>query len=438
LDLTTYGVSASSTDSTLYTNGHCYILSRTGGSATPRITKIQDTGPALVYVDQVDIADYGIGWGAEFYVHLVEFEGRLYVGCRNITGAAYEHAVSVAVDNFADIRLSNPKIVGLRENPGLVRVSDSDTTPQTLASKFPNGGLGGTWELLNPGGNESLRYHGLEEVLLLRRWVYSSNTTLSGVVASTFRMNNASPALTTAMSFHVDVTVDGSMSVYEVLKQVTVGTVLFMRRAGVASAAVAVFRVNGAPTDNTTWFELPVEFVRAGVTAWPTSGTFSVEFVHIDVLHMSTGGEIAALTEKVAPVSADHILIEDSADSNNKKRVQVGNLPSGGGSSESAITDTLTNDVNDYAPTGWDSATVVLLSTDGAPYDITGAVAPTGSGSIRKSVFNVHATQNIVLIDDSGSSSAGNRFALLGDITILPGGSLELVYDTTNSVWRML
>lgn len=50
-----------------------------------------------------------------------------------------------------------------------------------------------------------------------------------------------------------------------------------------------------------------------------------------DAIHDNVAGEIAAVTEKTTPVDADLLLMEDSADSNNKKRVQVGNLPGGGG-----------------------------------------------------------------------------------------------------------
>lgn len=50
-----------------------------------------------------------------------------------------------------------------------------------------------------------------------------------------------------------------------------------------------------------------------------------------DAIHDNAAGEIAAVTEKASPVSADLLLIEDSADSNAKKRVQIGNLPGGGG-----------------------------------------------------------------------------------------------------------
>ena len=48
-------------------------------------------------------------------------------------------------------------------------------------------------------------------------------------------------------------------------------------------------------------------------------------------IHDDGKDEISAITEKVAPVSADMLLIEDSEDGNIKKMVQVGNLPGGSG-----------------------------------------------------------------------------------------------------------
>lgn len=44
-------------------------------------------------------------------------------------------------------------------------------------------------------------------------------------------------------------------------------------------------------------------------------------------IHDNETGEIAAVAEKAVPVNADLVLIEDSADANAKKRVQVTNLP---------------------------------------------------------------------------------------------------------------
>ena len=49
-------------------------------------------------------------------------------------------------------------------------------------------------------------------------------------------------------------------------------------------------------------------------------------------IHKDASAEISTITEKTTPVSADLLIIEDSAASNAKKRVQIGNLPSGGGS----------------------------------------------------------------------------------------------------------
>jgi hypothetical protein len=62
-----------------------------------------------------------------------------------------------------------------------------------------------------------------------------------------------------------------------------------------------------------------------------TTGGFSLSGgIDSDAIHDNVAGEISLVSEKVTPVSADLLLIEDSADSNNKKRIQLGNLPGGG------------------------------------------------------------------------------------------------------------
>lgn len=43
-------------------------------------------------------------------------------------------------------------------------------------------------------------------------------------------------------------------------------------------------------------------------------------------IHVDEAGEINGLTEKGTPVSGDWVVIEDSADSNNKKKVQIGSI----------------------------------------------------------------------------------------------------------------
>ncbi|KRT69320.1 MAG: prophage MuMc02, head decoration protein [candidate division NC10 bacterium CSP1-5] len=76
-----------------------------------------------------------------------------------------------------------------------------------------------------------------------------------------------------------------------------------------------------------------------------TLGTTALSFTQFSggggsdttAIHDDAAGEIAAITEKASPVSGDLLLIEDSAASNAKKRVQIGNLP--GGTDAAAIHD---------------------------------------------------------------------------------------------------
>jgi len=67
-------------------------------------------------------------------------------------------------------------------------------------------------------------------------------------------------------------------------------------------------------------------------TADKTSLVNAINEVHDDeanAIHKNVAGEIAAIAEKLSPASGDFLLIEDSADLNNKKRVQIANLPGG-------------------------------------------------------------------------------------------------------------
>ncbi len=62
-----------------------------------------------------------------------------------------------------------------------------------------------------------------------------------------------------------------------------------------------------------------------------------------NAIETDASGEISALTEKASPVSGDHLLIEDSADSDSKKRVQIGNLPASTPAADSITNTELAN-----------------------------------------------------------------------------------------------
>lgn len=67
-----------------------------------------------------------------------------------------------------------------------------------------------------------------------------------------------------------------------------------------------------------------------GVTGGGTDG---------NAVHVNQAGEIAAITAKGTPTTSDYLVIEDAAASNVKKRITIGDLPSGGGAGLADTTD---------------------------------------------------------------------------------------------------
>ena len=94
----------------------------------------------------------------------------------------------------------------------------------------------------------------------------------------------------------------------------------------------------------------------------------------------------------------------------------------------------ITANQNDYNPTGLSTASTLRLSSD-ASRDVTGLQG--GADGRILVLLNVGA-QNIVLKDESGSSTAAYRFALSADITVAADQAVILQYDSTSSRWRAL
>jgi hypothetical protein len=96
----------------------------------------------------------------------------------------------------------------------------------------------------------------------------------------------------------------------------------------------------------------------------------------------------------------------------------------------------LSGDVNDYNPTGWADASVIRLSTTGAPRTITGL---TGGTDGRVAILlNTDTTYYITLANEHASSTAGNRFAIGSNFPIPPNRGAKLIYDSTTARWRMM
>jgi hypothetical protein len=160
-----------------------------------------------------------------------------------------------------------------------------------------------------------------------------------------------------------------------------------------------------------------------------------------NAIHDDTAGEIDAVAEKETPVNADIVLIEDSADSYNKKKVEVGNLPGGGGGA-SALSE-LTIDTNkDWL--GYDITNLGSLEVDEAltvPRDQAGTTA----GDIRYNSSDVA----LEYYDGSGWHDAGSPLLVSAtDATVAEGDNSltglrdkfivkTLVVETTSTDWTI-
>lgn len=95
----------------------------------------------------------------------------------------------------------------------------------------------------------------------------------------------------------------------------------------------------------------------------------------------------------------------------------------------------ITADQNDYAPTGHGTVRTLRLNTD-ASRNLTGLAGGSAGRCLR--IVN-NGVNNLVLVHNSGSSTAGNRFLCpnAANVTIPQGGSVALWYDGSSAAWRV-
>jgi hypothetical protein len=163
-----------------------------------------------------------------------------------------------------------------------------------------------------------------------------------------------------------------------------------------------------------------------------------------DAIHDNVAGEINAVTTKGTPVSGDLLLIEDSADSNNKKKITIGTLPTG--SDADAIHDNVAGEISAIAAKATPTTSDYLIIEDAADSDnkksITIGDIPslgTDSDAIHDNVaaeisaVSLKATPvsgDLLLIEDSADSNNKKRVT----IGTLPTGSdADAIHDNVAS-----
>jgi len=102
---------------------------------------------------------------------------------------------------------------------------------------------------------------------------------------------------------------------------------------------------------------------------------------------------------------------------------------------DDVVAEALTGSVNDYAPTGLDTAPLIRITADGN-YSITGMVPTTTSRLLW--LLNIDSNNTLTLPHESGSSSAANRFLCPGNVDyVMPVRSGVMLYYTS-SRWYIL
>ncbi len=94
---------------------------------------------------------------------------------------------------------------------------------------------------------------------------------------------------------------------------------------------------------------------------------------------------------------------------------------------------TISSTQNDYAPTGFSSATNLRLASD-----TTRSITGIAGGAIGR-IIHLHniGSFTITLVNASASSSSSNRFAFVTDYPIPAGASCSLEYDGTAARWKL-
>ena len=182
------------------------------------------------------------------------------------------------------------------------------------------------------------------------------------------------------------------------------------------------------------WVQTPTDSPRAGSSPIPQSYVTGLTFAASDAyMSESTSVQMGSLSTGGHAFAKFH--------SSKSSAMSQADLGVSGAIWQAATTiSQITADKNDFE-IGQNTCTVFRISSDAAR-NITGIVAPLPASTPVPNawwciLYNV-GSFNITLKDNSGSSSAGNKFALDADVVIKPDQGVFLMYDSASTVWRAL
>ena len=150
-----------------------------------------------------------------------------------------------------------------------------------------------------------------------------------------------------------------------------------------------------------------------------------------NAIHDNAAGEIAALTEKVTPVNADLVIIEDSADANAKKKIQIGSFNGVVLQTDSAE---VTTDTTSPSTSFVDLLTVNM--TTGANFiiiDVTASLSTDGANNNAQIRILVDGASKGGGGEDLRTSGVASSFAIKKRIPITAAAHVIKLQWRTNS-----
>ena len=196
-----------------------------------------------------------------------------------------------------------------------------------------------------------------------------------------------------------------------------------------------------------------------------------------NAVHVNVGGEIDGITAKATPTSSDLLIIEDAADSNNKKKITIGDLPAtsdadavhvNAANEITAITEKTTVDNQDefiiedsedsgnkksikrkaiIDPIVSSTASTATLTIDADNVDLEILTAQNGSCTIAAPTGTpVQGQKLIIRIEDNGSAAPLTWNAIFRAIGVtLPSTTTSskiiyvgCIYNSTDTKWDVI
>lgn len=136
-----------------------------------------------------------------------------------------------------------------------------------------------------------------------------------------------------------------------------------------------------------------------------------------DAIHDNVAGEIAAITLKASPVSNDLLLIEDSVDTNNKKRVTVSSIQDGTGTDDQTASEVSFTPEGSIAATNVQAAIQEVRDEDAdsfSSYTVTTTVGDPGTDTNVPSEQGVREAIDAISIPTQSSLSVDDLITLSG------------------------